>query len=138
MCILFEQHLPVSPIPKSLENTFLFSAFMSSNALESIYKLHHVVICFSVSGLFHLSSRFVHWCFQIVVLAKTLESLLDSQEIKPVNPKQNQVLTFIGSIDAEVEAPIFWPPDVKSWLIGKDLDTGKDWRQKEKGKTEDG
>ena len=138
MCILFEQHLPVSPIPKSLENTFLFSAFMSSNALESIYKLHHVVICFSVSGLFHLSSRFVHWCFRIVVLAKTLESLLDSQEIKPVNPKQNQVLTFIGSIDAEVEAPIFWPPDVKSWLIGKDLDAGKDWRQKEKGKTEDG
>ena len=61
-----------------------------------------------------------------MVLAKTLESLLDSQEIKPVNPKQNQVLTFIGSIDAEVEAPIFWPPDVKSWLIGKDLDTGKD------------
>ena len=56
-----------------------------------------------------------------MVLAKTLESPLDSQEIKPVNPKQNQVLTFIGSIDAEVEAPIFWPPDVKSWLIGKVL-----------------
>ena len=62
---------------------------------------------------------------------------LDSKEIKPVNPKRTQPWIFIGRTDAEVEAPIFWPPDVKSWLIGKDPDPGKDWRQEEKGSTED-
>ena len=70
-----------------------------------------------------------------MVLAKTLESPLDSQEIKQVNPKQNQVLTITGSIDAEVEAPIFWPPDVKSWLIGKDLDAIKRLTAKGKGES---
>ena len=68
-----------------------------------------------------------NWCFWIVVLEKTLESLLDSKEIKPVSPKGNQPLIFIGRTDAEAEAAIFWPPDVKSWLIWKDLDAGKDW-----------
>ena len=68
-----------------------------------------------------------------VILEKTLKSLLDSKEIKPVNPKENQSWIFIGRIDAEAEAPILWPPVVKSWLIGKDPDSGKDWRQKEKG-----
>ena len=68
---------------------------------------------------------------------ETLESLLDCKEIKPVNPKGNQSWIFIGRTDAEVEAPIIWPPDVKSWLIGKDPDAGKDWRQEEKGMTED-
>ena len=71
-----------------------------------------------------------NWCFQIVVLEKTLESLLDCKKIKPVNPKGNQPWIFIGRTDAE--APILWPPDVKSSLIGKDPDAGKDWRQKEK------
>ena len=71
----------------------------------------------------------------IVVLEKTLESPLDSKEIKPVNPKGNQPWTFIGRTDAE--APILWPPDAKSWLIGKDPDAGKDWGQEEKGVTED-
>ena len=76
-----------------------------------------------------------NWCFWTVVLEKTLESPLDCKEIKPVNPKGNQPWIFIGRTDAE--APIFWPPDVKNWLIGKDRDAGKDWRQEEKGKTED-
>ena len=62
---------------------------------------------------------------------------LDSKEIKPVNPKGNQPWIFIVRTDAEVEAPILWPPDVKSWLTGKDPDAGKDWRQEEKGSTED-
>ena len=62
---------------------------------------------------------------------------LGLQEIKPVNPKGNQPWVFIGSTDAEVEAPISWPPDEKSWLIGKYPDAGKDWRQKEKGMAED-
>ena len=68
-----------------------------------------------------------NWCFQIVVLEKTLESLLDSKEIKPVNLKGNQLWIFFEKTEAE--APILWPPDVKSQLIGKDPDAGKDWRQ---------
>ena len=73
-----------------------------------------------------------NWFFWIVVLEKTPESPLDSKEIKPLNPKGNQPWIFIGRTNAEVEAPILWPPDVKSWLIEKDPDAGKDWRQKER------
>ena len=72
-----------------------------------------------------------------MVLEKTLKSPWDSKEIKPANPKGNQPWIFIARTDAEAEAPILWPPDVKSQLIGKDLDAGKDWRQEEKGTTED-
>ena len=75
-------------------------------------------------------------CFRIVGLEKTLESLLDSKEIQPVNPRGNQSWIFIGRTDAEAAAPIFWPPDVKSLLIRKDPEAGKDWRQEEKGITE--
>ena len=71
--------------------------------------------------------------FWNVVLEKTLESPLDSKEIKPVNPKGNQPWILIGRTDAEAEAPIIWPCDVKSQLIGKDSDAGKDWGQEEKG-----
>ena len=76
-------------------------------------------------------------CLQTVVLEKTLESPLDRKEMKPVNPKGNQPRMFIGRSDAEAEAPILWPPDVKSWPIWKDPDGRKDWWQEEKGKTED-
>ena len=69
-----------------------------------------------------------NWCFQNVVLEKTLVSPLDSKEIKPVNPKGNQPCIFIGRTDVEAEGPILWPPDEKSQLIGKDSDAGKDWR----------
>ena len=72
-----------------------------------------------------------------MVLEKTFESPLDCNKIKPVNPKGNQLQIFIGRTDAEAEAPILWPPDVKSQLIGKDPDAGKDGRQKEKGVAED-
>ena len=78
-----------------------------------------------------------NWCFWTVVLEKTLESPLDSKEIKPVNPKGNKSRIFIGRTDAEVETPIFWLPDVKNWLVGKDPDAGKDWRLEEKGMTAD-
>ena len=78
-----------------------------------------------------------NWCLRTVVLEKALESPLGCKEIKPVNPKGNQPWIFIGKTDAEAEAPILWPPDVKNWLIGKDPDAGKDWRQQEKGMTED-
>jgi len=77
-----------------------------------------------------------NWCFQIV-LEKILESLLDSKEIKLVNPKGNQPWILTGRTDAKAEAAIVWPPDAKSWLIGKDSDAGKDWRQKEKGVAKD-
>ena len=77
-----------------------------------------------------------NWCFQIV-LEKTLESPLDCKEIQPVHPKGNQSWIFIGRTDADAEALILWPPDVKNWLIGKDPDAGKDWRWQEKGMTED-
>ena len=75
--------------------------------------------------------------FWTVVLEKTFESPLDCKEMKPVNPKGNQLWIFTGRTDAEAEAPILWPPDMKNWLIGKDPDARKDWRQEEKGMTED-
>ena len=78
-----------------------------------------------------------NWCFWTVVLEKTLESLLDCKEIQPVHPKGDKSWVFIGRADVEAETPILWPPHVKSWLIGKDPDAGKDWGQEEKGTTED-
>ena len=78
-----------------------------------------------------------NWCFWTVVLEKTPESPLDCKEIKLFNPKGNQSCIFTGRTDAKAEAPILWPPDAKKWLIGKDPDAGKDWRQEEKGTTED-
>ena len=72
-----------------------------------------------------------------MVLEETLESPLDCKELKPVNPKGNQSWIFIGRIDAEAETPILWPPDVEKWLIWKDPDTGKDWRQEKKGMADD-
>ena len=77
------------------------------------------------------------WCFSIVVLEKTLESPLDSKEIKVVNPKGNQFWIFVGRTDAEAEALILWLPDAKNWLTGKDFDSVKYWGQEEKGATED-
>ena len=78
-----------------------------------------------------------NWWFWTVVLEKTLESPLDCKEIQAVNPKGNQLWMFIGRTDVEVETPILWPPHAKNWLIGKGPDAGKDWRQEEKGMTED-
>ena len=71
------------------------------------------------------------WCW------RRLESPLDCKEIQPVHPKENQSWMFIGRTDGEAETPVLWPPDAKNWLIGKDPDAGKDWRQEEKGTTED-
>ena len=78
-----------------------------------------------------------NWCFWTVVLEKTLESPLDCKEIQPVHPKGNQFWILIGRTDDEAETPLLWPPDVKNWLIGKDPDAEKDWRQEKKGTTED-
>ena len=78
-----------------------------------------------------------NWCFWTVVLENTLASLLDCKEIKPVYPEENQSWVSTGETDAEAEAPVFWPPDAKNWLTGKDPDAGTDWRQEKKGTTED-
>ena len=78
-----------------------------------------------------------NWCLWTVVLEKTLESPLDCKEIKPVYPKGNQSWIFLGRTDAEAETLMLWPPDAKNWLTGKDPDARKDWRQEERGTTED-
>ena len=78
-----------------------------------------------------------NWCFWTVVLEKTLESPLDCKGFQPVHPKGNQSWVLIGRTDVEAETPILRPPDAKSWLIWKDPDAGKDWRQEKKGTTED-
>ena len=78
-----------------------------------------------------------NWCFWTVVLEKILKSPLDCKEIQPVHPKGNQSWIFIGRADVGAETPILWPLDAENWLIGKDPDAGKDWKQEEKGTTED-
>ena len=78
-----------------------------------------------------------NWCFWIVVLEKTLESPLDCKEIQPVHSKGDQPWVVFGRTDAKAETLVLWPPHVKSWLMGKDSDAGRDWEQEEKGTTED-
>ena len=78
-----------------------------------------------------------NWCFWAVLLEKTLESPLDCKEIQPVHSEGDQSWVFFGRTDAKAETPILWPPQAKSWLIGKDPDAGKGWGQEEKGMTED-
>ena len=78
-----------------------------------------------------------NWCCWTVVLEKTLESALDCKELQPVHPKGDQSWVFTGRTDVEAETPVLWLPHVKSWLIGKDSDAGRDWGQEEKGMTED-
>ena len=122
------------------ENTFRKRCFR-----EKYYCLKHSLIHlkhFSSSRVWMWESDYKeiwvlkNWCFWTVVLER-LESPLDCKKFKPVNPKGNQSWIFIGRTGAEAEAPIFWPPVAKNWLIGKDPDAGKDWRQKETGITED-
>ena len=114
--------------------------------LDSILKKTETLLCWqrSVWSNYGFSSSHVwmweldykescvpkNWCFWTVVLEETLESPLDIKETKPVNPKRNQPWIFIGRADAEAEAPILWPLDVKNWFIGKDPDAGKVWRQR--------
>ena len=96
------------------------------------------VVMYGCDELDHKESwALKNWCSWTVVLVKTLESPLDCKESQHVHPKGNQSWIFIGRTDAEDEAPVFWPPDVKNWLIGKDPDAGKDWKQKEKWAAED-
>ena len=117
-------------------------SILKSKGITLPTKVHLIKAVFSSSRVWmweldYKESRVPkNWYFWAVVLEKTLESSLDCKEIQPVNPKGNQSWIFIGRTDAGAEAPILWPPDSKSWLIWKDSDAGKDWRQEEKGTTE--
>ena len=134
---------PVSPEASALQPDFL--------PLSKWWSLIYVYACvykgpYSQSYVFSSSHVWIweldhkegwvpkNWCF-LIVLEKTFESPLNSKKIKLVNPKGNQPWIFIGRTDAE--APIVWPPDAKSWLIGKDPDSGRDWKPKEKGVAKD-
>ena len=98
--------------------------------------LNVVLICISLI-ISEESWALNNWCFWTVVLEKTLESPLDCKEVQPLHPKGDLSWVFIGRTDAKAETPILWPPHVKSWLIGKNSDAGRDWGQEEKGTTED-
>ena len=100
-------------------------------------RIKSVTVSMVSPSIYHEVMGLENWCFCTVVLEKTLESPWDCKEIKPVHPKGNQSWIFIGRTDVEAEMPILWPPDAKNWVIGKDPDAGKDWRQKEKGMAED-
>ena len=133
-----------------MKNCLLLGRKAMTN-LNSILKSRDITLQGSYSQSYGFSSSHVwiwelghkegwvpkNWCFWTLVLEKTLESPLACKEIKPVNPKGNQSWIFVRRTDAVVEAPILWLLDVKSQLIRKDPDAGKDWRQEEKGTTED-
>ena len=103
----------------------------------SLTLLVYLSLDYGFHKCFYTSWEPKNWCFWSVVLEKTLESPFDRKEIQPVHPKGNQSWIFIGRTDDEAETPILWPLDVKNWLIWKDRDAGKDWRQEVKGTTED-
>ena len=131
-----------------LNVTFLGYTFLSDLFRSTLCLLHRKNHGFMTAGktsnsvqMWELDHKEVwalkNWSFWTVVLKNTLENPLDCKEIKPVNPKGNQSWIFTGGIDTKAEAPVLQPPDAKNWLIGKDPDAGKDWRQEEKGMTED-
>ena len=124
----------------------LFLGRKAMNNLDSILKSRDITLPTKIHlvkamGMWELDYKESwvpkNWCFWTVMLEKTLESPLDRKEIKPVNPKGNQSWIFIGRTDAEAVTSTLWPPDAKNWLTGKDPDARKDWRQEEKGTTED-
>ena len=102
---------------------------------QRTYNLHKHFKKLNVQN--HVIWALKNWCLWTVVLEKTLEIPLDCKEIQPVYSEGDQPWDFFGKNDAEAETPVLWPPHAKSWLIGKDSDAGRDWRQEEKGTTED-
>ena len=116
-------------------------SILKSRDITLSTKAHPVKTGFSSGHVWDLDNKeswaLKNWCFWTALLEKTLESPLDCKEIQPVHPKGGQSWVFIGRTDVEAETPILWPHCVKSWLIWKDPDAGEDWRQEEKGTTED-
>ena len=106
--------------------------------MTNLVKIHLVTAMVFLVVMYGCESCIINknWCFWTVVLEMTLESLLDIKKTQQVHPKGDQSWVFIGRTDVEVETPIFWPPDIKNWLIWKDPDGGKDWRWEDKGITE--
>ena len=133
---------------KGASHTTRCSCILQEN-FKIIFKTQIMCVCVCISYSFSSSHVWIwepdnkegwvlkNWCFWTVGLEKTLESPLNYNGIKPANPKGNQPWTFLERTDAEAEAPILWPSNVKSWLIRKDLDAGKDWGQEGKGVTKD-
>ena len=128
-----------SPSPRACSNSCLLSQWCHPTISSSVIPFSHAFNLFQHQGFFQCyvwmweldlkeGWALKNWYFWTVVLEKTLESSLDYKEIKPVSLKGNQSWIFIGKTEAETEAPTLWPSDVKSWLIGKDPDAGKDWR----------
>ena len=106
---------------------------------NKIFALLIMYRCETIKTTYTIKNRvWKNWYFQIVLLEKTLEIPLDGKEIKPVNPKGKQAWIFTGKSDAEVKAPILWPPDAKSWLIGKDLNAGENWELRRSDRGWDG
>jgi len=128
------------PPGKSFLRLFL-SVQVIREICDRVYWLYHSILLLEWAGMMYFLFIYLFLAvlglFWTVVLEKTLESLLDGKEIKPVNYKGNQSWILIGRTDAEAETLILWPPDMKNWLIGKDSDAGKGWRQEKKGTTED-
>ena len=120
----------------NLDSIFKSRDITSPTKVRLVKALVFLVVLYGCESWTEESWVLKNWCFWTVVLT-TLESSLDCKEIQPVNPKGDQSWIFIGRTNAEAETPILWPPDGKNWLIWKDLDAGKDWRQKEKGRAED-
>ena len=127
--------------PKKIKSdtvsTSICHEVMGPNGMILVFWMLSFKPAISLSSFTFIKRLFSSSSLWTVVLEKTLESPLDCEEIKPVNPKGNQSWIFIGRTDTVAEAPILWSPDMKNWLIWKDLDAGKDWRQEEKGMTED-
>ena len=155
-CLFQLKWLPVFlvlwPLPplQSASLHFHFHNIFTSNSCVPLIRTVMMTVCWlnnpgwslHLKNLYSFISMKIFLPYQViqvqtVMLEKTLESLLDCKKIKPVSPKGNQPWIFIGRTDAESEAPIVWPPDAKNWLIGKDLNDGKDWKQQEKGATEE-
>ena len=111
--------------------TVLWTSIHTSSGTLSTRSTLESILCIIVKGfgLGRTSWVLRNWCFWTVLLEKTLESPLDCKEIQPVHLKRDQSWVFIGRTDAEAETPVLWPPHVKSWLIGKDPDAGRDWQQ---------
>ena len=119
-------------------NHFTFPPAVNKHSNFSTSSPKLVTFCFDITLSHDFDLCFAkNWCFQTVVLEKTLASPLDCKEIQPVHSEGDQSWVFIGRTDAEAEAPILWPPHVMSWFIGKDPDAERDWGQEEKGMTED-
>ena len=125
-CVILDKHLSPWKMANSM-SAELVACLLTAQNVWFIAFINNSLVIVTIIIASMLSS------FQTVILGKTLESPLGNKEIKTVNPKRNQPWIFTG----RTEIPILWPPDVKSWLIGKDPDAGKDWRQEEKGTEED-